>query len=227
MSDINMQEIYDAYDSRDTFIIHLVSSHGYTLNKATRAWQAFARNAGISTHTASCKDEAQEWLEDRYHAGNWTAERVRDAVVELGAVFDVAESTARDYTKAFSKFLKVTHPMLDPRAAMFDFLIKNRGMAAADLKIAFKEFGKDLGRSSSNVNEYWKGYELHLALNAAIAADSVDEVKEAWDKLNDLKRQHAAGIKVAKGSVHPDRIIYLDDDELTAAYNAFFQELNM
>lgn len=154
---------HDADDSRDATIIALVSEHGMSLNAATKAYGEVAKAEGWTKALVSHKDAALEMLETAYGTA-WDAQTVKDAVIELAAEFGVAESTARDYCKAYSEALGVTHPILDPRAAMFDWLVAN---AEYGTKAEFKEFAKDLGRSDSNINEYWKGMELHRAILAA------------------------------------------------------------
>ena len=155
--------------TRDQIIIALVSEDGMTLNAATKAYAEAAKSEGWATGRESHKEAALEWLAESYTDETWTAEAVKHAVLDVSEKFGVTESTARDYCRAFSEDLGVTHPVADPRKAMFDWLIENDGMPVDEMKAAFKEFGKELGRSSSNVNEYWKGYELHLALVAAKA----------------------------------------------------------
>ncbi len=155
--------------TRDVVIITLVQEHGATLSKATSLYQAYAKEHGLSSASVSRKDDAHDMLADAYPAvEDWTVQAVRAAVVDLMADLDVAESTARDYCKAYSKHLGVPHPSEDPRAAMFAYLIEHGDLPYDELKAGFKAYATEvLGRSSSNVNEYWKGYDLHLALTAA------------------------------------------------------------
>ena len=153
--------LLDQDQTRDAIIITLVTDHGITLNKATTEYATYAKDNGLTTVATSHKAAALEWIATEY--SDWDHAAVADAVIEIQARYNVAESTARDYTKAYSKLLDVTHPTLNPRAAMFDYLVAN---PECD-KEEFKAFAKDLGRSDSNINEYWKGMELHRAILAA------------------------------------------------------------
>ena len=167
-----MQYIIDrntAGDTRDQIIIGLVSDHGLTLNAATRAYADTAKAEGWSTGRTSHKDAALLLLGARYPivtatGEGWAAEQVAEAVIDLVAEYAIAESTARDYCRAYSELLGVDHPVLDPRAQMFAWLVAN---AESGTKAEFKEFATELGRSPSNINEYWKGMELHRAILAA------------------------------------------------------------
>jgi len=155
--------------SRDAVIIKLATDHGMTINKATNEYAAYAKEAGLTSSVTSHKDAALESLATGYQPENWTAKAVKDAILDLVELYGVAESTARDYCKAYSKQLGVDHPVEDPRAAMFQYLVDHAPhMSYDELKAGFKAYAKDeLGRSPSNINEYWKGYDLHLALMAA------------------------------------------------------------
>jgi hypothetical protein len=161
MNDLILQ-LHEQSLSRDAIIVTLVTEHKLSLNAATKAYAEVAKLEGWTKALTSFKEEALAWLE--MNVTEWTAETVKAAVVDLAAEFDVAESTARDYCKAYSEQLEVTHPVLDPRAAMFSWLVAN---AAEGTKAEFKEYAKELGRSDSNINEYWKGLELHRAILAA------------------------------------------------------------
>ena len=150
--------------NRDGIIVGLVSNLGLTLNAATKAYAEVAREEGWTTALVSHKEAALAFLRDAYPRPIWTAVAVRESVIDLKDRFGVAESTARDYARAYSEELGVDHPVEDPRTAMFNWLIENDGMDVEEMKAAFKEYARDLGRSDSNINEYWKGYELHLHL---------------------------------------------------------------
>jgi len=148
-----------ADQSRDQIIIGLVSEDGLSLNKATNEYAAYAKANGLTTTVVSHKAEAKIWLSETVDV--WDHEAVSGAVIDLQDRYDIAESTARDYTKAYSESLGVIHPTLNPRTAMFDWLVAN---AEKGTKAEFKEYAKGLGRSDSNINEYWKGMELHRAI---------------------------------------------------------------
>jgi hypothetical protein len=155
--------------ARDLIIIGLVTESGCTLNKATAQYAKYAKDNGTSTKVISHKADALVWLADAYDINNddWDHVAVTHAIVTLQDKYQIAESTARDYTKAYSKELGVIHPKLDPRAAMFTWLKDNHGMDQDAMKIAFKAYATDeLQRSASNVNEYWKAYEFHLFMVA-------------------------------------------------------------
>jgi hypothetical protein len=150
--------------TRDQVIIELVTAQGYTLNKATKAYAAYAKEHGLTAAIVSHKDAALDRLRQIYgdRQDNWTAQAVKDEIVEMAAEYEIAESTARDYCKAFSEELGVSHPVLDPRQAIFEWFREQGDSADKD---EYMEFAvNELGRSKSNANEYWKGYELHLYL---------------------------------------------------------------
>ena len=151
--------------SRDMAIITMVQELGYTLNKAQKAYADYAREAGIAPTVTSHKADALEWLSDRYTSESWDAMAVRESVVELQSEFEVAESTARDYTKAFSEQLGMDHPSENPRDIIFGWFKQRTTAGDVIDKADFMDFAvNELGRSQSNANEYWKGYELHIHL---------------------------------------------------------------
>ncbi len=154
--------LIDQDQSRDQIIITLVTDHGCSLNKATKEYATYAKDNGLTTAATSHKQVALDWMEASY-AEVWDHETVVEAILKIQERYDVAESTARDYTKAYSELLGVEHPTLNPRQAMFDYLVANSDCT----KDEFKAFATDLGRSPSNINEYWKGMELHRAIVAA------------------------------------------------------------
>jgi hypothetical protein len=159
--------------SRDMIIIKLATEHGCSVNKATKEYAAYAKANGLTASVSSHKEAATDWLAIEFADREWNAKAVSDAVKDIVNNWGVAESTARDYCKAYSESIGVAHPVADPRAAMFAFLIENRHLPVDVLKADFKAYAKDeLGRSPSNINEYWKGYELHLALTAAIEEEA-------------------------------------------------------
>ena len=150
---------------RDSIIIQLVTDHSVSINKATKLYGDYARENGLTAAIVSHKEDALALLKRTYSKKQWTAEAVKDAVIDLQELYGVAESTARDYCKAYSKALGVALPIVDPRHAIFNWFIAHDGTAD---KAEFIEFAvTELGRSKSNANEYWKGYELHLVLVTA------------------------------------------------------------
>jgi hypothetical protein len=158
-----------ADQTRDQIIIGLVGNEGMTLNAATKLYADTARTEGWTSQVVSHKADALVYLISNY-GDDWNADEVAAAVIELVDKYGVAESTARDYCKAHSYNSGITHPTSDPRALMFQYLIDNAGTDYDTLKAGFKEYAsEELGRSPSNINEYWKGYDLHLALTAAAA----------------------------------------------------------
>lgn len=157
-----LTKLHAAKKSRDEMIITLVQD-GATLNKATKLYAAWAKDAGIATTLTSHKEEALAYLGEQYQADTWDARAVQDMVVTLADKFQVAESTARDYCKAYSELLEVEHPVLNPREAIFTWFKTTKDIT----KEKYMDYAvKELGRSQSNANEYWKGYELHLYLTS-------------------------------------------------------------
>lgn len=161
--------------SRDQIIVTLVTEYGITLNKAQNEYAAYAKAHNLSSAPTSHKEGALDALRQLYadNMDGWTAQAVRDHVIEFQADYDIAESTARDYTKAFSEEMGVAHPQLDPRQCIFDWF-KSHDITnpdadhyedIAEMKSAYIQYATEVcGRSRSNANEYWKGYELHLEL---------------------------------------------------------------
>ena len=160
-----VQAAHEAGATRDEIIINLVSEHGLSLNAATKAYAAWAKEAGVSSAPVSHKEGALDQLRELYaeNMDGWTAQAVADHVVEFVADYEIAESTARDYCKAFSKEMEVDHPVANPREAIFQWFMDNGTDHVAD-RDEFMDFAESIGRSKSNANEYWKGYELHLHL---------------------------------------------------------------
>jgi len=152
-------------DTRDTIIIKLVTDYGISIDKATKEYASYAKDNGLTKAIVSHKVEALEWLTATYPTADWTANAVKAAIIDLMDAHGVAESTARDYCKAYSKQLGMASiPMVDPRQAIFAWFL-NAGLDAD--KQDFIDYAMlDLGRSRSNANEYWKGYELHCFLVA-------------------------------------------------------------
>lgn len=153
--------LYDDGTTDRTALIMAMVDKGASLNMATNGYSAFAKERGLTATIVSHKEEVLEGLSAEFDADSWTAEQVRIEVVNIVDGYGVAESTARDYCKAFSDLLGIEHPVADPRTAIFEWF-KAQG-ADAD-KDEFLAYAKSLGRSRSNANEYWKGYELHLYL---------------------------------------------------------------
>lgn len=146
--------------SRDTAIITAVTS-GMTLNTATHHYAAWAKSKGLTSVIVSHKSEALEFLES--YGNTFGIEEVREALPRLVEQFSVAESTARDYAKAYCEQIGQDYPVVNPREAIFAWFKGNNSVTKED----FMDFAiNDLGRSQSNANEYWKGYELHLHLTA-------------------------------------------------------------
>lgn len=145
--------------TRDQAIIAAVIA-GMTLNTATQHYAKWARAEGLTTALVSHKKEALDYLTDTY-GGDFTLENALEAIPVLVEKFSVAESTARDYAKAYCEGCGVDYPVVNPREAIFNWFKGNESVTKED----FMTFAVEgLGRSQSNANEYWKGYELHLFL---------------------------------------------------------------
>ncbi len=153
---------YDNGLTRDQIIVLLVTEKSMSLNAATKAYAAVAREAGWSTTIVSHKEEALSFITRSLNGEALTATGVKDLSIEIQDEFDVAESTARDYLKAWCEQADLTFPVENPREAIFNWF-KDAGDDAS--KEDFMAFAvEELGRSQSNANEYWKGYELHQFL---------------------------------------------------------------
>lgn len=189
--------LINAGKSRDEIIIHLVTTHGLSLNAAIKA---FAEVSQSSTGgKVNVKAEALAYLSATFNKANWNLAAVQEAVAYCQAEWGCAESTARDYTKYHSEILGVVHPSANPRELMFKWLVENRSEMSYDaMKTAFKAYAGDvLGRSSSNINEYWKGYDLHLAILKA-DADALKAAQEAEAEAQAKQAERDAKAKEAQ-----------------------------
>lgn len=148
--------------TRDMNIIAAVQD-GQTLNAATKAYASWARDLGIGgLQIVSHKPEALADLLSEYGEAEMDVDTVRTAVASLQAAYEVAESTAKDYVRAHLDLFGHEWPVINPREAIFAWF-KSQGDSADHAE--FITFAVDgLGRSRSNANEYWKGFELHLHL---------------------------------------------------------------
>lgn len=164
----------DAKVSRDQIIISMMSKYDYTLNKATQTYGKYAKANGLTSTVASHKDAAIKFLETVNLTRPWDAHTVKDSVIDMIDKFGIAESTARDYAKAYSEKLKVEHPVEDPRAMIFAWVVANvNHMSRDELKKGLIEYAcGPLGRSRSNANEYAKGLDLHFAIMDARYAEA-------------------------------------------------------
>lgn len=163
-------DLHAAGSSRDEIIVDLVTTQGMSLNAATRAYQDTAKAEGWSARPESKKAAVLDALAELYAEQDWTYERMADALAELQGdpetleplAYGLSEGTARDYLKAYAQERGVPHPTRDPRAAIYEWFAEQGDEADKDAFMAYAVDG--LGRSRSNANEYWKGYELHLYL---------------------------------------------------------------
>jgi hypothetical protein len=160
----------DGVHGRDTLIMAVMTHHGATLNMATKAYGAFAKERGLTTTIVSHKDEAIAFLAEHPDYRTMThPSDVANAVIDLTDTFGVAESTARDYVKAYCDKQGIEMPNKDPREDIFNHLRANRQLWDEDYDTAKAEFIDyvcgTLGRSRSNANEYVKGMDLHLFLS--------------------------------------------------------------
>jgi hypothetical protein len=167
VSDAVSTVIYAEYDNgltRDQIIVLLVTEHAMSLNLATKAYAATAKFYGWTAALTSHKDAALIRIEDQFGDAIMVAADIKSLVIDLMDEFEVADSTARDYIKAWCAD-RQDYPVENPREAIFAWFIDHATTATKD---GFMDFAvQDLGRSQSNANEYWKGYELHLAIVAA------------------------------------------------------------
>jgi hypothetical protein len=155
-------DLHDEGLNRDQAIITAVQA-GVTLNTATKHYAAWAKENGLTTQIVSHKAEALEFLAKKYK-GKFTIDSAREAQPLIEDEFGVAESTARDYAKAYCEQIGIEYPVVNPREAIFKWFEKAVNPTKEEFTIFCK---KELNRSDSNINEYWKGYELHLYLTGA------------------------------------------------------------
>ncbi len=167
-NDVQYNKSSDLFDkfqedelNRDTAIITAVQS-GMTLNTATHHYAAWAKSKGLTSVIVSHKSEALEFLADTY-GETFGLDEVRETLPVIAERFSVAESTARDYAKAYCEQIGVEYPVVNPRDAIFAWF-KTTESVTKETFMAFAMDESGLNRSQSNANEYWKGYELHLHL---------------------------------------------------------------
>ncbi len=156
---------YDNDLTRDQIIILLVTDHAMSLNLATKAYAAVAKHHGWSTALTSHKDDALIFIDGVQDGTEITVDDIKPLVLDLQDKFEVADSTARDYIKAWCESAGQAYPVANPRELIFAWFIDHATTATKEAFMAYAV--GDLNRSQSNANEYWKGYELHLAIVAA------------------------------------------------------------
>lgn len=155
----NIVEMNAAGSTRDEIIIAMVMTDKMSINAATKAYAAVAKAEGWSTGLTSYRDEAAAYLGN--HCQSITVDEMHRLKPMLMDEFGVAESTATDYLKAHCELLGEAYPVLNPREAIFAWFKTTKDIT----KEGFMDYAVgELGRSQSNANEYWKGYELHLHL---------------------------------------------------------------
>lgn len=161
-----MVEAHGEGTSRDDIIVAMIGS-GMTLNKAVQTYAAYAKEAGIETGKRSRKPEALELIGEL--DGTETAvdlgERITKVVEQLG----VTKDTARGYIKGVYETNDWTMPAVGSASEeMLEWLVENHDCTQDE----FKTFASGLGRSSSNINEYWKGMTLHRRILAKLEAEA-------------------------------------------------------
>ena len=160
--------MYDfAAQSRDEIIIDMMQTNGWTMNKATNEYVKAKKAAGFQMGVVSRKDDAYELMIGMDLESPIDPKAVVESIVdELG----VAESTARDYLKAYAKDKGLEIASGKDSQPILDWIVANAPIdGTADDWVAFdKEFiawGTEEGRTRSNLNEYRKGIKLHLMLS--------------------------------------------------------------
>lgn len=130
-------------------------------------------------------------------------------------------------------------------AEYYDWLAD--GIRTEDEVIGFIQGNGEYGETTPNIKKHKSHYlniwELTVKVRAKMhtepssgessAEESADEptarekkIQAAWDKLTKAKAAWAKGKSPRKGTFHPDKVAFLDDDFLTKAYTKFQQEIN-
>ncbi|MCP4345343.1 MAG: hypothetical protein GY795_07435 [Desulfobacterales bacterium] len=148
---------------------------------------------------------------------------------KVRAYLVLEDFSAKDITEAF-KTLGDTNKVLGFKAGFYNWLAeKPRSEAEARGYIlgeeGYSETSDNVKKSlSTNLNIWglskaiWDAKVEAAPETEAETSEREDAIKAAWDK---LKKARAGKRKVK--TIHPDKVSYLNDEELTAAYSDYFK----
>jgi hypothetical protein len=165
----HMQAHVDANASRDTIIIDMVSTHGYTLNKATKRFAELAKELGIQTGRGSRKAEALALIGEL--DGTADAEGLSNTCKDVADELGITAQTVQGYVKEVYEKNGWHFPVVGSASeAILNWLVKNHECSKEEFTKFMSTAGEDgTARSSSNTNEYWKGMILHRRIMAKLA----------------------------------------------------------
>lgn len=153
------------------------------------------------------------------------ASGLNDKKVRAYLVLD--DYSAKDITEAF-KALNITSKVLGFKASFYNWLAEEprseeeaRGYILGEE--GYEETSDNVKKSLSTNLNIWGLSKAIWDAKVEIepkegASDRGDAIKAAWDKLAKAK---ASKRKVK--TIHPDKVSYLEDEELTTAYSNYFK----
>lgn len=151
--------------TRDQTLITMIQEGIPSLNMAQNLYKDIAKATGLTQSRSSRKGEALEFI-----AASGVDVLDEEARLQLKADivsnFNVAPGTAHDYIRAWAAQagieLNLGGPIGQNNEEIYEFIAQNPGME----KEQFREFMEQLGRSSGNIDETWRGVKLARRLIA-------------------------------------------------------------
>jgi hypothetical protein len=168
-SNTRMADAINAGNDRDACIIDVVSECKISLNAATRIYAEVAKSLGVTRATG--KARALEMMD---LDGTSDAPGLANTLVATAKDMDMAESTIRGYAKDAYEDAGWDWPLAGRASdGILNWLVDNHECTKKQFEAFMATAAQDGGkRSQSNINEYWKGMELHRRITAALATDT-------------------------------------------------------
>lgn len=176
MADYTATQMADAVSldtTRDMIIMDMFSNHGYTLNGATKRFAELAKELGIATGKASRQADAMAMLTTD---APMSAADIKDECDGVANNLGIKPTTVQGYLKMHYEAQDWNWPAVGSESeAILDWLTDNHECGKAAFEVFMRTAGKDgAPRSSSNVNEYWKGMILHRRIMAKLDAAAAE-----------------------------------------------------
>ena len=154
--------------TRDQIIMDLVTTHGKTLNAATKLYVKLKKDAGLAVGIVSHKADAFKLLGDLNLAD---VIEPKPLVDQLCVEFGVKPDTAMNYIRAYAEETGRTVKLQAASEAILDWIVTHAPTVDDDaawdeFDAEFKDWMTEQGKSPSNINEYRKGIRLHRMLVA-------------------------------------------------------------
>ena len=164
-----MATAIEAGTARDTIIITMVSDHGHSLNSATKLYAELAKELGVATGKQSRQAEAMPMLTTD---APMSAADIADECDGVASNLGIKSKTVQGYLHTHYDEQGWDWPAVGSESeAILDWLTANHECSKEDFESFMRTAGKDgAPRSSSNVNEYWKGMTLHRRITAILDA---------------------------------------------------------